>query len=59
MDAVFQSAVVEASRGSRWLCTERGPPPWQRYFVTPHTAVGVGTAEPHGATRWRLTRISR
>ncbi|MBF6328078.1 pyridoxamine 5'-phosphate oxidase family protein [Nocardia transvalensis] len=31
-----------------------GPPPWHLYFITPHAAVGVATAEPHGATRWRL-----
>jgi hypothetical protein len=29
-----------------------GPPPWQLYRLTLHTAVGVATAEPHGATRW-------
>lgn len=31
-----------------------GPPPWHLYFITPHTAVGIATAEPHGATRWKL-----
>lgn len=29
-----------------------GPPPWHLYRLTLHTAVGVATAEPHGATRW-------
>ncbi|WP_024805656.1 pyridoxamine 5'-phosphate oxidase family protein [Nocardia sp. BMG51109] len=29
-----------------------GPPPWRVYFITPHSAVGVASAEPHGATRW-------
>ena len=29
-----------------------GPPPWYLYRLTLHTAVGVATAEPHGATRW-------
>jgi hypothetical protein len=33
-----------------------GPPPWQVYRFTFHTVVGVATAEPHGATRWRFTR---
>jgi hypothetical protein len=31
-----------------------GPPPWQLYRFTMHTAFGVATAEPHGATRWRF-----
>ena len=26
--------------------------PWHVYRLTLHTAVGVATAEPHGATRW-------
>lgn len=33
-----------------------GPPPWQLYRFTFHTAFGVTTAEPHGATRWRFDR---
>lgn len=32
-----------------------GPPPWHLYRLTVHTAVGVATAEPYGATRWRFT----
>ncbi len=31
-----------------------GPPPWQVYRFTFHTVVGVATAEPYGATRWRF-----
>ena len=31
-----------------------GPPPWYVYEVTPTTAYGVASAEPHGATRWRF-----
>jgi len=31
-----------------------GPPPWQLYRFTFHTAFGITTAEPHGATRWRF-----
>lgn len=31
-----------------------GPPPWQLYRFTVHTAFGVATAEPYGATRWRF-----
>jgi len=29
-----------------------GPAPWHLYRLTLHTAVGVATAEPSGATRW-------
>ena len=33
-----------------------GPPPWHLYRFTFHTAFGVATAEPYGATRWRFNR---
>lgn len=33
-----------------------GPPPWNLYRFVFHTAVGVATAEPYGATRWRFRR---
>ena len=33
-----------------------GPLPWQLYRFSFHTAVGVATAEPYGATRWRFDR---
>ena len=31
-----------------------GPPPWHLYRLACHTAVGVATAKPYGATRWRF-----
>jgi hypothetical protein len=31
-----------------------GPPPWHVYRFRFHTAFGVATAEPSGATRWRF-----
>jgi hypothetical protein len=31
-----------------------GPPPWNVYRIACHTVVGVATAEPNGATRWRF-----
>jgi hypothetical protein len=34
-----------------------GPPPWYLYRFTFHTAFGVATAEPNGATRWRFERL--
>src|ERR671915_1136411 len=33
-----------------------GPPPWNLYRFTFHTAIGVGGEEPSGATRWRFAR---
>jgi hypothetical protein len=33
-----------------------GPPPWHLYRFTFHTAFGVATAEPYGASRWRFDR---
>jgi hypothetical protein len=32
-----------------------GPPPWDLYAATPVTIIGVATAEPYGATRWRFS----
>lgn len=31
-----------------------GPPPWHLYRFVVHTAFGVATKEPFGATRWRF-----
>jgi hypothetical protein len=31
-----------------------GPPPWDLYRFIFHTAIGVATVEPWGATRWRF-----
>jgi hypothetical protein len=31
-----------------------GPPPWDVYEITPNTVYAVASAEPYGATRWRL-----
>lgn len=31
-----------------------GPPPWDVYEFSPRTVFGLATAEPYGATRWRL-----
>jgi hypothetical protein len=33
-----------------------GPAPWHLYRFTFHQVVGVATAEPYGATRWRFAR---
>jgi nitroimidazol reductase NimA-like FMN-containing flavoprotein (pyridoxamine 5'-phosphate oxidase superfamily) len=31
-----------------------GPPPWDLYEITPETVFGLATAEPYGATRFKL-----
>jgi hypothetical protein len=31
-----------------------GPPPWELYEFRPRTVFALATAEPYGATRWRL-----
>ncbi len=33
-----------------------GPPPWNLYRFTFHTAIGNATAEPHGASLWRFAK---
>jgi hypothetical protein len=33
-----------------------GPPPWHLFRFTFHTIVGLATADPNGATRWRSDR---
>jgi hypothetical protein len=38
----------------KYSAPSAGPPPWDLYVLTPATAFGVATAEPHGATRWRF-----
>jgi hypothetical protein len=62
---VARLAAVFASQG--WPATAEGsvltapysapsagPPPWDLYELTLERAFGVGTAEPHGAMRWRF-----
>jgi hypothetical protein len=65
-DATLQHVAEEFAAGG-WAPTVRdgamyhdysapsaGPPPWDLYKFTPETVFGVATAEPYGATRWRL-----
>jgi hypothetical protein len=50
---------VEARDGAfvaPYSAPSAGPPPWDLYEVTPVSATGVASAEPHGATRWRFAR---
>jgi Pyridoxamine 5'-phosphate oxidase len=66
-DAPTLEALAALYRGSGWpvevdgdaftapfSAPSAGPPPWHLYRLAPHTAFGVATAEPFGATRWRF-----
>ena len=47
----------QARDGAFWheySAPSAGPPPWDVYEITPSTIYAVASAEPHGATRWRL-----
>ena len=68
-DPATLEAVAEGYRAGGWPCRvdgdaltapfsapSAGPPPWHVYRFAFHSVVGVATAEPHGATRWRFAR---
>jgi pyridoxamine 5'-phosphate oxidase-like protein len=50
----WPATVSEGALTAPYSAPSAGPPPWDLYVVTPVTAFGVATAEPHGATRWRF-----
>jgi hypothetical protein len=69
VDGATLERVAGLYRGSGWpaevdgdaftapfSAPSAGPPPWHLYRFTFHTAFGVATAEPFGATRWRFDR---
>jgi hypothetical protein len=39
---------------AQYSAPSAGPPPWYLYRFVCSSAVGVASAEPHGATRWRF-----
>ena len=48
---------VEAKNGrfvAPYSAPSAGPPPWDLYRFRFGTVIGVATAEPYGATRWRF-----
>src|SRR5207244_1165810 len=54
-DLAFFLATVRPdgrAHSAAYSAPSAGPAPWHVYRLTLHTAVGVATAEPHGATRW-------
>jgi pyridoxine/pyridoxamine 5'-phosphate oxidase len=52
----WPASVKDGALTAQYSAPSAGPPPWDVYVMTPHTAYGVATAEPHGATRWRFDR---
>lgn len=50
----WPATVSDGALTAPYSAPSAGPPPWHLYVVTPVTAFGVATAEPHGATRWRF-----
>jgi hypothetical protein len=66
-DPVLVATVIETFRAGGWpaeldgarivgpySAPSAGPPPWYLYRFTFHTAVGLASREPNGATRWRF-----
>jgi hypothetical protein len=51
----WPAEVSDGALTAPYSAPSAGPPPWELYVVTPVTAVGVATAEPNGATRWRFS----
>jgi nitroimidazol reductase NimA-like FMN-containing flavoprotein (pyridoxamine 5'-phosphate oxidase superfamily) len=54
---LFKDWGPEVRDGAFWhefSAPSAGPPPWDVYEVVPKTIYGLATAEPYGATRWRL-----
>jgi pyridoxamine 5'-phosphate oxidase-like protein len=52
----WEPEVKDGAFTAPYSAPSAGPPPWDLYEITPTTAFGVASAEPHGATRWRFTR---
>jgi hypothetical protein len=53
-DQGWPASVQDGALTAEFSAPSAGPPPWDLYEMTPHTAFGVATAEPWGATRWRF-----
>jgi nitroimidazol reductase NimA-like FMN-containing flavoprotein (pyridoxamine 5'-phosphate oxidase superfamily) len=55
--ALFGGWGPEVRDGAFWhefSAPSAGPPPWDVYEIRPATVYAVASAEPFGATRWRL-----
>ncbi len=51
-DGGWPAEVAGDALTAPYSAPSAGPPPWHLYRFTLHTAIGVATAEPWGATRW-------
>jgi len=51
-DGGWPAEVEDDALTAPYSAPSAGPAPWHLYRLTLHAAVGVATAEPHGATRW-------
>ena len=54
-DGGWPAQVEGDSLTAPFSAPSAGPPPWYLYRFEFHSAVGVATAEPYGATRWRFS----
>jgi len=50
----WPASVSNGALTAEYSAPSAGPAPWNLYVVNPTAAVGVATAEPFGATRWRF-----
>jgi len=50
----WPAVVADDAFTAPFSAPSAGPPPWHLYRFTFHTAVGVGSEEPHGATLWHF-----
>jgi hypothetical protein len=50
----WQPTVRDGAFWHEYSAPSAGPPPWDLYRVTPTTFYGLASAEPYGATRWRV-----
>jgi pyridoxine/pyridoxamine 5'-phosphate oxidase len=50
----WPASAKDGAITAEYSAPSAGPAPWDLYVITPSTAFGVASAEPHGATRWRF-----
>lgn len=55
VDNGWPAEVSDGAITAPFSAPSAGPGPWHLYEFTPKTAIAVASAEPHGATRWRLS----
>jgi PPOX class probable F420-dependent enzyme len=50
----WHPTVQDGAFWHEYSAPSAGPPPWDLYRITPNVFYGLASAEPYGATRWRL-----